>query len=57
MEKGKEMQRLKRTHLLWRQNGDGGFGRNGQMVVVVGFGILLPFQRAPESLKFAVLVA
>lgn len=38
--------------LLWRQNGDGGFGRNGQMVVVVGFGILLPFQRASESLHY-----
>ena len=57
MENGRERERLKRTHLLWRQNGDGGFGRNGQMVVVVGFGILLPFQRASESLKFVVLIA
>lgn len=38
------------THLFRRKNGDGGFGGDGEMVVV-GFGIFFPFKRPSDSLE------
>ena len=50
---GEKGQQSRKTHLLGRQNRDGRFGRQRQvlmLVVVEGFRVLIPFERTTDCL-------
>ena len=50
---GEKGHQSRKTHLLGRQNRDGRLGRQRQVVMMVaqvGFGVLVPFERATDGL-------